>query len=141
MSSLLLPWAAGLCGAVASFFWGAYPQFADAAAAAQFAGTVASVATTMLGFMLAALAVVASIVNSHLVRMMRKTGHYGDLLRTMFGGCVLFLWIAMVGLVMAFGVGAHAWLLAMLVGLHVAALWALLDVGRKFWLVLHNVQA
>lgn len=141
MSSLLLPWAAGLCGAVASFVWGAYPQFADAAAAAQLAGTVASVATTMLGFMLAALAVVASIHNTHLVRMMRKSGHYADLLRTMFGGCVLFLGIAMLGLAMAFGVAPRAWLLSMLVGLHVAALCALVDVGRKFWLVLHNVQA
>lgn len=102
---------------------------------------MASIGTTMLGFMLAALAVLASINHTHLVKMMRTTGHYRDLLQTLFIGCVLYLLCAVGGFAMLFGAGSHQLLLYALVGLHVAALVSVLDVVRKFWFVLNNLEA
>lgn len=141
MLSLFIPWVAGVVGTFSAYYVGAYPHFSDSGSATQFAGTVASIATTMLGFMLAALAVIASINNTHLVSMMRRTGHYRDLLKTLFLGCVLFLWIAVTGLAMVFGLEPRPWFLSMLIGLHLAALISMLDIGRKFWLVLANIRS
>ena len=95
----------------------------------------------MLGFMLAALAVLASINHTHLVNMMRAYGHYRDLLITMMTGCLLFMACAIVGFALLFGVPADPQLLCLLVALHVAALISLIDIGRKLWLVLANLRS
>ena len=70
----------------------------------------------------------------------QKTGHYDDLVRTIFMGCALFLAIALMGFALLFGVKLHPALEASLVGLHGAALVSLIDVGRKFRLVLKNLS-
>jgi len=57
----------------------------------------------MLGFMLAALAVLASINHTHLVKMMRAYGHYSDLLATMMISGLLFLLVALTGYGILFG--------------------------------------
>lgn len=106
-----------------------------------FGGTVASISTTMLGFMLAALAVLASINHTHLVSMMRAYGYYRDLLITMMIGCLLFMACAIFGFALLFGVPSEPKLLCALVALHVAALVSLIDVGRKLWLVLANLRS
>lgn len=103
--------------------------------------TVASVGATMLGFLLASLAVLASINHTHLVGMMRETGHYIDLLATVLYSCVTFLACTVIGFVLVFGVTPSSWLGFVAVGLHVAALASLLDVGRKFWFVLSNLRS
>lgn len=95
----------------------------------------------MLGFMLAALAVLASINHTHLIKMMRQYGHYDDLLMTMMIGCLLFMACAIFGFAMVFGLPSNAKLLCLLIGLHVSALVSLIDVGRKLWLVLSNLRS
>ena len=95
----------------------------------------------MLGFMLAALAVLVSVANTKLLGTMQKTGHYDDLVRTIFIGCALFLAIALMGFALLFGVKLHPALEASLVGLHGAALVSLIDIGRKFRLVLKNLSS
>jgi len=129
--------------AVGAFLW-SRPEWVlvvDKNSVSSIGGTLLSVGSTMLGFLLASLAVLASINHTHLVGMMRKTGHYRDLLLTVFFGCALFLCISVWG---------ASWLLASrtpgaievaaLVGLQFGALVSLLDIGRKFWLVLRNLQ-
>ena len=125
-----------------SWYFGWVPVLPDhdQSALLSFSGSVASIAATMLGFMLAALAVLASISNTTLVERMKKTGHYDDLLRTIFFGCILFLAIALCGFSLLFGAPPLRWLLAGLLGLHVAALVALVDIGRMFHLVLVNLR-
>lgn len=83
MSPVVAPLLAAAATALASWGMGWSPVLQDQAAVLAFAGTVASIAATMLGFMLAALAVLASISNTTLVERMRKTGHYDDLLHTL----------------------------------------------------------
>jgi hypothetical protein len=102
-------------------------------------GTLAQVAGTMLGFMLAALAIVASISETDLVKRMRSTGHYDSLLQNLFFGALLFLACAVLSLLTLLGVELGEWLAAALFGLHIAALWELLIVGWQFWLTLRNL--
>lgn len=94
----------------------------------------------MLGFMLAALAVIASISNTELLKAMQRTGHYDDLLNTVFVGCVSFLLVALCGFALLFGAPAHPYFVSAIFGAHVAALVSLLDIGRKFRLVLINLD-
>ncbi len=129
----------GTAAAVASKHWHVYPTF-DASALLSFGGSIASTSSTMLGFMLAALAVLASINHTHLVKMMRDSGHYRDLLLTMMTGCAFFTACALAGYLLLFGMPACPWLLPIVVGLHVGAAISLFDVGRKMWLVLSNLR-
>lgn len=94
----------------------------------------------MLGFMLAALAVIASISNTDLLQKMRKTGHYDDLLNTVFAGCFVFLVVALCGFAMLFGVSPSRAFLSAILALHGAAFVSLIDIGRKFRLVLVNLE-
>jgi len=103
-------------------------------------GTLAQVAGTMLGFMLAALAVVASITDTELLKRMRATGHYNALLQNLFTGAALFLGCAILSLLALLGVPLPAWTMSTLFGLQIAALIFLFIVGWQFWLTLRNVN-
>ncbi|MEX8519050.1 MAG: hypothetical protein AB3X44_11120 [Leptothrix sp. (in: b-proteobacteria)] len=121
-----------------SFQWCPMPS---SEAAVTLGGTLASVGATMLGFMLAALAVLTSINHTHLIGMMRRTGHYQDLLITIFVGCCIFLVCTVAGYFLAFGLQPRAWFVTTVIGMHTAALVSLVDIGRKFWLILCNLRA
>jgi hypothetical protein len=140
VSPIVPPSLAGIAAAAGAWHWAVYPTL-DAAGAVGLGGTVASISTTMLGFMLAALAVLASINHTHLVNMMRTYGHYRDLLITMMIGCLLFMACAILGFAMLFGLPSNAKLVCFLIALHVSALVSLIDVGRKLWLVLSNLRS
>ena len=140
MSPLVAPLLTAVATALVGWGGGWTPALQDQSAVLAFAGSVASIAATMLGFMLAALAVLASISNTTLVERMRKTGHYDDLLHTIFFGCLLFLFIALCGFALLFGMPPYQPFLVMLLGLHAAALVSLFDIGRKFRLVLVNLR-
>lgn len=140
MIPLIIPGLFGVGAGYAAWHWGVYPAFSDVSAASAFGGTVASISTTMLGFLLAALAVLASISHTHLLGVMREQGHYRDLLNTMLIGFVFFLLCAIEGFSVLFGVSLTSWLGSALVGTHVAAFVSLLDIGRKLWLVLRNLR-
>lgn len=103
-------------------------------------GTVASVASTMLGFMLASLAVLASINHTHLVGMMKKTGHYSDLLFTMFLGCFFEFVVFFLGVFLLLLPTDNIFFMRLLVALHLCALITMLDIGRKFWFVMTNLR-
>ena len=139
MSATHPPLVTLVMAGAAAWWLGVYPMPAVDAAAA-LGGTLASVGATMLGFMLAALAVLASINHTHLVNMMRTTGHYHDLLVTLFTGCALFLLCTMSGFLLVFNVTPRPWLMAGIVGLHASALVSIVDIGRKFWMVLVNLR-
>ncbi len=115
------------------------PKPSDGDRAAVF-GTLAQVAGTMLGFMLTALAVIASITNTELVRRMRSTGHYNELLQNLFCGSLLFLFCAVLSLLSLLGVSLPPFAMAALFGLHIAALVELLIIGWQFWLTLRNLN-
>lgn len=140
MQSLLWPIGTGTAASLAVWYWALYPVFMDAAERLTFAGSIASIGATMLGFMLAALAVLASINDTHLVKMMKRTGHYDNLLSTLLTGCLLFLFCAVGGYVVMFGYIPNAIFLSVTMGLHTAALVSLVEIGWKFNLVLRNLR-
>lgn len=140
MRPLLWPLATGLSASVAVWYWALYPVLGDAAERLALAGSIASIGATMLGFMLAALAVLASINDTHLVKMMKKTGHYDDLLSTLLTGCVLFLLCAVAGYLVMFGLIPNAVFMSGTIGLHASALISMLEIGWKFNLVLRNLR-
>ncbi|MDO8775804.1 MAG: hypothetical protein Q7K57_45305 [Burkholderiaceae bacterium] len=138
----MFPLILGTAAAGAAWRYSAYPILpsTDVGAILSFGGSIAAISTTMLGFMLAALAVLASINHTHLVKMMKKTGHYKNLLSTLFNGCLIFLFCASAGYAILFGFYPRSWFLTALIGLHVGALVSIIDIGRKFWLVLNNLS-
>lgn len=140
MRPLLWPLATGLSAALAVWYWALYPVLGDASERLALAGSIASIGATMLGFMLAALAVLASINDTHLVKMMKKTGHYDDLLSTLFTGCVLFLLCALAGYLVMFGLIPNPIFMSWTIGLHAGALISILEIGWKFNLVLRNLR-
>lgn len=104
-----------------------------------FLGLLAQVSATMLGFLLAALAILASISGHRLVRNMQKTGHFQVLLTRFFVDTVAYGVSAGVALVayLANTHLMHGTLLAMMFFLFASLL--LIDVGWRFWLVLSHL--
>lgn len=139
MSPVKLPLLAGTAGAAACAYIGALPPYMPSDVFAV-AGAISSIAATMLGFMLAALAILASISDTHLVSTMRRTGHYADLLNTLLAGCAIYLAVAASGVALLLGLGLSGRVWVGLVGLHCAALVSLLDIGRKLYRVLRNLN-
>lgn len=140
MQPLFIPLVMGLVASSASWFWDVYPSFKEEATLSAFGGSVASISSTMLGFLLAALAVLASISHTHLLKVMREQGYYRDLLDTMLIGFLLFLLCSISGFGLLFGMQLSSKVGMVLIGLHTAAVVSLLDIGRKLWLVLRNLK-
>jgi hypothetical protein len=129
---------AGFCASLGLWLGAAVPS-AVAADTIAFAGAIASVSGGLLGFMLAALAVVASISGTHLLAMMRKTGHYRSLLATLFLGAAWLLVCLLLSLALLFGWQPTPLITVAFTSVLGAVLAMLLDTGRKFWLVLTNL--
>ena len=140
MQPLFIPLLMGAAASGACWFWDVYPSFKEEATLSAFGGSVASISSTMLGFLLAALAVLASISHTHLLKVMREQGYYRDLLDTMLIGFLLFLLCAISGFGLLFGMQLSPKVGVSLIGLHTAAVVSLLDIGRKLWLVLRNLR-
>jgi hypothetical protein len=141
MRPAFVPLIATLAGAAGAWYFNAHLALgAKEERLLAAASAAASVGATLLGFMLAALAVLASINHTHLVQMMRRYGHYDDLLATVFAGCVVMLAGTVIGFIVLFGVVCHPWVLWLLIGCHVGALASLVDVGRKFRFTLANLR-
>jgi hypothetical protein len=132
-----------LVAIVSCFFLnGSVKPLQDANALISIGSGVAAIGATMLGFMLAALAILASISGSILVKQMAANGYYDDLVDTIFASCTVFFVCLIVGFVLMFlsNVKYPQWSIVFIIGLHIVAVSTLLDVGRKFWLVLGNLK-
>jgi hypothetical protein len=104
------------------------------------AGTFTQVGASMLGFMLAAMAILATISDAHLVKVMKVQGHYSDLLKTLFIGCLIYLVMTGIGVVLLFCPSSWEITKVLLVAVSISALTSLTDLGHKFWLVLSNLH-
>lgn len=103
-------------------------------------GTIAQVGSTMMGFLLAAAAVLASINHVHLVKMMRLTGHYQDLLYSTVWAGFLFMLCTAVGGVMAFGFVGNDGFVRLVAAVNVAAFVSMVFVAFKLYLVLTSLR-
>ena len=101
------------------------------------AGTYASVAVTMLGFMLAMLAILVSVADRKLIRNMNKTGHFTLLLKRIYWAAGYYGATMLLSMTSLFLAGASLHIAgAVCSGLMVGATASLIHAMRKLWLVL-----
>lgn len=135
-ASLWLSIAAGIC----AWYWGLLDCISDAELRSA-VGIASQISATMLGFLIAALSILASISGHRLLRNMQKTGHYRVLLRRLFwnsgayGLSMVFAFLA----VLLNGAIFKPMSLVALTSFTYATLF-LIDIGWRFWLVLINIS-
>jgi hypothetical protein len=133
--------AVGILSAAASYWYKKLPIIAGTLEQQiTVLGTVAQVTASMMGFMLAALAILASITDKPLVKNMVRMQHYRDLLLTLFtASAVYMIAFLLSGSVLIFGDFGFHWR-HVLFGSLCGSLAALIQVGWKFWRVLSNLN-
>lgn len=121
--------------------WSRFVPLVAEASLSSIGGTVASVAATMLGFLLAILAVLISVSDKPLLKEMDERGYYRDLLKTIMVGCALFAVSIIVGFIFLFSTETPpSKFVNGTIALQIACAWSLFDVGRKLWLVFSNLR-
>lgn len=113
----------------------------DAERVREVSALAAQIFATMLGFVLAALAIVATVVNTRLLRNMLKTGHYLVLMQRMFGTVAICGIATLVSLGLVLLPSTSADCIYVVLGVVVLSTISLVDMSRKFWMVLANVGA
>lgn len=103
-------------------------------------GATAQISATMLGFVLAALAVLATIANTKLVRNMQRTGHYKLLMQRMYGCIIAFGVVTITGLILLFAPRIHSDILYAFAFVVMVSALLLYDVTRKLWTVLGRLH-
>lgn len=103
------------------------------------ASAVAQIAATMLGFMIAALSILATITNTVLVQNMQKTGHFRVLLSRMYVAAVSFAITMLFGLVGVITNNIQQWAVLVMVFLVAWSTLLLIDFGYRFWMVLTHL--
>lgn len=104
------------------------------------AGILAQLSGTMLGFVLAALAILTTLGNTTLVANMQQTGHFSMLLKRMFGSVVAFGFVTVVGAALLFVPTIDIKWMYSLIGIAIFSILLLADVCRKLWVVLENLS-
>lgn len=112
-------------------------------------GTIAEASATLLGFLVSGGALLYAVANTTLARNLQRTGHFRDLLESLFVDAACFLVALVLGLASTllptraigdsdwtyFIVGVHATLFA-----SILAYLLLLPVGWKMWVLLSNLR-
>jgi Na+/H+-translocating membrane pyrophosphatase len=113
---------------------------AAASAASGVASTVAQISATMLGFLIAALAVLASIAGMRLLRNMQRTGHYQNLLARLLICAAAFALLLGLSLFAMFAPLVWLPIWQWIFGTMAAAVVSFLDAMRKFAGVLFQLK-
>lgn len=102
--------------------------------------TVAQIAATMLGFMIAALSILATITNTVLVQNMQKTGHFLFLLRRMYFAAISYGLTMLVALMGVIANEIPVWAILTVIFLVSLSTALLVDFGYRFWMVLTHLR-
>ncbi len=104
------------------------------------ASVAAQVSATLLGFLIAGLAILASVTGNQLLKNMQESGHYAELLRKIF---TIAVWYAVSLVIGCWTVIAPMQFLYesafLCLGVFLAAVLMLGDIGWRFWIVLKNI--
>lgn len=102
-------------------------------------GIFSQIAATMLGFLIAAISIIASISSNRFMRTLKTTGHYNNLLKSLFfcsGSYALTMVVSLAALMTKL---CFPWPPLVALGFFAFATLLLADVGKKLWLVLGNL--
>lgn len=130
----------GCALSLAAWHYGAFANLQPADVRASLA-VVSQIAATMLGFVLAALAILSTIAGSKLLRNMQKTGHYRVLLERMLSVTAAFGVLMTVSLVCIFVPIIPPATPYPVLALTAACFVGLADICQKLWRVLSNLTA
>jgi len=103
-------------------------------------GVIAQLSGTMVGFVLAALAILTAMGDSPLIRNMLRTGHFQLLLRRMLVCMIVFGVSTLIGATYLFIPVLTSIHCYVLLSISFFAMLLLSDVCRKFWIVLSNLN-
>ncbi|WP_047552184.1 hypothetical protein [Methylotenera sp. G11] len=107
-------------------------------AATAFAGVTA----TMLGFMIAALSILAAVANQKLLRNMQKTGHYKKLLHELYHASAAYAAGMIASLTSIFLTSPYlSWGITVTIFAVAYSTAMIISVGHKFWVVLTNLHS
>lgn len=104
------------------------------------AGTAAQISATMMGFLLAALAILASIANMRLLRNMQRTGHYQVLLGRMLVSAAMFFLLLIFSMSVLVVPDSIPHVIEFGGGLMIGSCYALTDAIWKFSAVLFSLK-
>lgn len=106
----------------------------------QVASTVAQIAATMMGFLIASLAILASIANMRLLRNMQRVGTYGVLLERMIISAVFFFFTLLFALAVMVAPQKVPYALVVGAGLLAGSCYALVRAICNFSMVLFALR-
>ncbi|MBF0402073.1 MAG: hypothetical protein HQL90_15080 [Magnetococcales bacterium] len=105
------------------------------------AGILASVSGTVLGFIIAAMAILASVEKTLLIKNLRRVGYYTQLIWEFFNAAVFFFSALILSIVCLFLIPPSlAWALSGVFWAIVTASGFLLVAGYHFYLVVSNLD-
>ena len=137
-SALLLRFVIG-CG-IAFLYWFKLPHM-PVAAIPNFMTTLSSVFATLLGFIITAIALLASLLDKPLLKNMQKTGHYRRLMTDAFDTCLVLLMLVLTCLIGLMLQSQHQEIvIAILIGLVVMSVLCLLQTGRRLFNVIKVIS-
>lgn len=132
--------AAGILGGLLSYFLNIGVIGGSPDQQVSVLGTLAQVSVSMMGFMLAALAILASISDKPLLKNMANMGHFRDLLLSLFTACAVYMFTFLIaGSVLVLGDYGMHWREFIFASL-CSSIVATLQIGWKFWKVLSNLN-
>lgn len=105
------------------------------------ASIIAQISITMVGFVLACLAILTTISHYNLIRKMQDSGHFYILLSHMFLCIFSFLVLTIISVVMLFHIEKVSYCLYTLIFLSIFSLLLLIDVIIKLWITITNLRA
>ncbi|MGD9663474.1 MAG: hypothetical protein AB7U63_19705 [Porticoccaceae bacterium] len=108
--------------------------------AADLAATLAQISVTMLGFLIAALSILASISGHRLLREMQSSGHFNVLLRRFFINAIFYAGAMVSAFIVLILKQYYLSLIGLAFTVFVIATCLLADTGYRLWLVLHNLS-
>lgn len=106
-----------------------------------FISTITSLSASMLGFILASLAILASISNTAMISNMKKTGHFDFLLERMFICLSILGVVTLTCIVMSLIKNARQEFLYILIFLISVSAASISDVLNKFWVLLKHLKS
>ncbi len=103
--------------------------------------TMASLSGTLFGFVIAALSILSAVLERRLLKRMKKTGYYTQLINELISAATVFLIVMIVTLFSLFMAGQTLiYLMTFSIGFMAAAIGFLVIGGYHFYLVMKTVE-
>lgn len=122
------------------FYFTGHEVFEPKAEFVSVVATFCQVSATMMGFMLAALAILASITDKPLLERMNQQGHYSDLLTHLFIASFIYFTVFIATGWLLISSPSTSFIRSLILVLMVTGCLATIQVGYKFWVVLKKLR-